>query len=152
MTNATHPNFIYKFLSQLPKTSKMWIFPKNSLSNWFIAHVKYFFYSTHSFPTSSLPRYNIFIAPRSCSFNQCTAIAHFSHVHAAHGLIIILSHIFICAFGVFTLKHLSVYHRSLSFCSFSSSSTCRCVSMAEKIESLLTRRIFMSVYFLDDYI
>lgn len=26
------------------------------------------FYSTHSFPTSSLPRYNIFIAPRSCSF------------------------------------------------------------------------------------
>lgn len=48
---------------------------------------------------------------------------------------------------MFTPEHLSQFIIEVYlFCSFSSS-TCRCVSMTEKIESLLTRRIFMCVFF-----
>lgn len=84
------------------------------------------FYSSRSFPTSSLPRYNIFIAPRSRFFHIAQQSLISPHVHAAHGLIIILSHIFVCV----PLVCASVYHRSLSFCTISSHIDMLSVSMA----------------------
>lgn len=69
------------------------------------------FYSSHSYPLVIIATLQHFY----CSSHSLrSAIAHFSHVHAAHGLIIILSHIFIYVSLVCALTLSPVYHRSLS--------------------------------------
>ena len=115
-------------------------FPKNSLSNWFIAHMKYFFTAfTHS-PRHHSPSYNIFIA----CLTQQSLIFLFTHVHAAHGLIIILSHshFYMCRWCELKLTStLQFIIESLSFCNISSSLTC--LKENEENQNAFDTRIFM---------